>query len=101
MPIYEVADLEATLQALAARGRQRQGAAFEIPNGPCHVGVLSGNQFAIFQDIVGVMEGAYADPTNRHADEREITTVRRSLMKLGLQVVAFNWPGSPATRAAR
>ncbi len=69
MPIYEVADLEATLQALAARGWQRQGAAFEIPNGPCQtLADPSGNQFTIFQDIrPGAMEGAYADPTNRHA----------------------------------
>ena len=69
MPIYEVANLEATSQALRARGWQPQGASFEIPNGPCQTFAdPSGNPFALFEDIrPGAMEGAYADPANRHA----------------------------------
>lgn len=69
MPIYQVADLKATAEALRGRGWRPQGASFEIPNGPCHTFVdPSGNPFAIFEDVrPNAMEGAYADPTNRHA----------------------------------
>ena len=34
LPVYEVADLGATIRELRARGWQPQGARFEIPNGP-------------------------------------------------------------------
>ena len=69
LPVYEVADLGATIRELRARGWQPQGARFEIPNGPCQTFAdPSGNQFAIFEDVrPGAMEGAYADPANLHA----------------------------------
>ena len=36
MPVLAVADLNATVEELRARGRRSEGEAFEIPNGPCY-----------------------------------------------------------------
>lgn len=52
MPVYEVADLDATVEVLSGRGWRPEGPRFEIPNGPCHVfRDPSGNAYAIFQDV--------------------------------------------------
>ena len=36
MPVLAVADLDATIAALKARGWRGEGEAFKIPNGPCY-----------------------------------------------------------------
>jgi predicted enzyme related to lactoylglutathione lyase len=69
MPVLAVADLDATIAALKARGWQSDGEAFEIPNGRCYrFADPSGNPYALFQnDRPGAMERAYADPDNANA----------------------------------
>ena len=69
MPVLAVADLDATIAALKARGWQSEGEVFEIPNGPCYRFVdPSGNPYALFQnDRPEAMERAYADKDNANA----------------------------------
>jgi predicted enzyme related to lactoylglutathione lyase len=69
MPVLAVADLEATVAALKARGWRSEGEAFGIPNGPCYrFADPSGNPYALFQnDRPEAMERAYADPDNANA----------------------------------
>ena len=69
MPVLAVADLNATVQELLARGWRQEGVAFEIPNGPCHRFLdPSGNPFALFQNNrPDAMGRAYADPDNPNA----------------------------------
>ena len=51
LPVYEVADVKATVKRLAKAGWVIAGEAFEIPNGPCQlVEDPSGVEMAIFQD---------------------------------------------------
>jgi predicted enzyme related to lactoylglutathione lyase len=59
LPIYEVANIEATMNALTRRGWEAEGEPFEIPNGPCCLfHDTSGNELAIFQDVrPGALEG--------------------------------------------
>jgi predicted enzyme related to lactoylglutathione lyase len=66
MPVFAVADLDAAVASLRARGWQSQGEAFEIPGGPCYrFADPSGNPFALFQnDRPDAMEQAYADRDN-------------------------------------
>ena len=69
MPVLAVADLDATIAALKARGWQTEGEPFEIPNGPCYrFADPSGNPYALFQnDRPEAMELAYADKDNANA----------------------------------
>jgi predicted enzyme related to lactoylglutathione lyase len=69
MPVLAVADLDATVAALKARGWQSEGEAFEIPNGTCYrFADPSGNPYALFQnDRPSAMEQAYADKDNARA----------------------------------
>ena len=69
MPVIAVAELDAAVAALTARGWRSDGERFEIPNGPCYRFTdPSGNPVAIFQnDRPGVMERSYADRTNANA----------------------------------
>jgi predicted enzyme related to lactoylglutathione lyase len=69
MPVLAVADLDATIAALKARGWRSEGEAFEIPNGPCHrFADPSSNPYALFQnDRPEAMERAYAGPDNANA----------------------------------
>jgi catechol 2,3-dioxygenase-like lactoylglutathione lyase family enzyme len=69
MPVLAVADLEATVAALKARGWRSEGAAFGTPNGPSYrFADPSGNPYALFQnDRPQAMERAYADPDNANA----------------------------------
>ncbi len=73
MPVIAVADLDAAVAALKARGWQSEGEAFEIPNGTCYrFADPSGNAYALFQnDRPDAMERAYADQTNPNAPTRE------------------------------
>lgn len=49
MPVLAVPDLNASIAALKARGRQSEGEAFEIPNGPCYrFADPIGNPYALF-----------------------------------------------------
>jgi hypothetical protein len=51
MPVLAVADLNATVEELRARGRRSEGEAFEIPNGPCYrFADPGGNPYALFQN---------------------------------------------------
>ena len=63
MPVIAVADLDATIADLKARGWRSEGDRFEVPNGPClRFTDPSGNQYAILQnDRPDAMERAYAD----------------------------------------
>jgi predicted enzyme related to lactoylglutathione lyase len=69
MPVFAVADLEAAVAALQARGWRSDGDAFEVPNGPCRCFVdPSGNRCALLQnDRPDAMERAYADEGNPRA----------------------------------
>jgi predicted enzyme related to lactoylglutathione lyase len=69
MPVLAVADLDATVKGLRARGWHSDGEAFEIPNGRCYRFTdPSGNPYALFQnDRPEAMERAYADPDNANA----------------------------------
>ncbi len=69
MSVLAVADLDATIADLKARGWQSDGDVFGIPNGPCcRFTDPSGNQMAIFQnDRPKAMETAYADADNAKA----------------------------------
>ena len=69
MPVLAVADLDATITALKARGWQSDGEAFEIPNGTCfRCADPSGNPYALFQnDRPEAMERAYAAKDNADA----------------------------------
>ena len=69
MPVLAVADLEAAIAALKARGWQSEGEAFAIPNGRCYrFADPSGNPYALFQnDRPEAMERAYADKDNLNA----------------------------------
>ena len=69
MPIFAVANLNATIVALKQRGWRSDSDAFEIPNGPCYRFVdPSGNPLAVFQnDRPEAMERAFADPDNANA----------------------------------
>jgi predicted enzyme related to lactoylglutathione lyase len=69
MLVLAVADLDATVKELVARGWKSEGEAFEVPNGPCCRFVdPSGNPYAILQnDRPEAMERAYADPDNANA----------------------------------
>jgi predicted enzyme related to lactoylglutathione lyase len=69
MPVLAVADLDATITALKARGWRSEGEKFEIPNGPCYrFADPSGNPYALFQnDRPWAMERAYADKDNANA----------------------------------
>jgi hypothetical protein len=69
MPVLAVADLNAAIAALKARGWRSEGEAFEIPNGPCYrFADPSGNPCALFQnDRPEAMERAYADKDNANA----------------------------------
>jgi hypothetical protein len=69
MPVLAVANLDATVKELLARGWQSEGEAFEVPNGPCDRSAdPSGNPFALFQnDRPEAMERAYANPDNAKA----------------------------------
>jgi hypothetical protein len=69
MPILAVADLEAAVAELRARGWRSEGEVFEVPNGPCcRFADPSGNPYALFQnDRPRAMERAYADPDNANA----------------------------------
>lgn len=52
IPVFEVADLEATARELKKRGWRPESASFEIPNGPCYVFEdPSQNRFAFFQNV--------------------------------------------------
>jgi hypothetical protein len=66
MPVLAVADLDAAVAALKARGWQSEEEAFAIPNGPCYCFAdPSGNAYALFQnDRPDAMGRAYADPDN-------------------------------------
>src|ERR1700681_3886451 len=51
MPVLAVADLDAAIADLKARGWQSEGEAFEIPNGPCYrLTDLFGNPYALIQN---------------------------------------------------
>jgi predicted enzyme related to lactoylglutathione lyase len=69
MPVFAVADLEATVKELRARGWQSNGEAFEIPNGRCYrFADPTGNPYALFQnDRPDAMERAYAETDNANA----------------------------------
>jgi catechol 2,3-dioxygenase-like lactoylglutathione lyase family enzyme len=69
LPIYEVADLKATVAAMVKAGWKPEGAAFEVPNGPCRMFKdPSGNEVCLLQDVrPGAMEAAYLDPSNANA----------------------------------
>jgi predicted enzyme related to lactoylglutathione lyase len=69
MPVLAVADLEAVVKELRARGWQSEGEAFDIPNGRCYrFSDPSGNPYALFQnDRPEAMERAYADTDNADA----------------------------------
>ena len=69
MPVLAVADLDATVEELRARGWRSEGEAFEIPNGPCYrFADPSGNRYALFQnDRPEAMELAYTDRDNANA----------------------------------
>ena len=63
MPVLAVADLDATIAALKARGWRSEGRCSRY-----RVADPSGNPYALFQnDRPGVMERAYADPDNANA----------------------------------
>ena len=52
MPVFAVADLDATVKALKKRGWKAQGGRIEIPNGPCYAFEdPSKNRFAIFENV--------------------------------------------------
>jgi predicted enzyme related to lactoylglutathione lyase len=69
MPIFAVADLDATVTELRSRGWQSDGEPFGVPNGPCLCFVdPSGNRVAVLRnDRPEAMERSYADPDNTHA----------------------------------
>lgn len=51
LPVYEVADLKATVKLLRKAGWTLEGETFEIPNGPCRlVKDPSGVESALFED---------------------------------------------------
>ncbi|MEA3189479.1 MAG: hypothetical protein QOD77_61 [Thermoplasmata archaeon] len=69
LPIWEVADLEATRAELEKLGWVGQDPGFETPNGPCLLFTdPSGNEWAALEDRrPGAMEQAYADGRNPNA----------------------------------
>jgi len=69
LPIYEVKNLESTVNRLKSRNCRPDSGPFEIPNGPCYVFKdPSGNEFAIFQDVrPNAMGVSYANPDNPRA----------------------------------
>jgi predicted enzyme related to lactoylglutathione lyase len=52
LPVFEVANLKASVKEFKSRGWQPERGEFEIPNGPCYLFKdPSGNQMALFQDV--------------------------------------------------
>ena len=67
MPIYAVADLDATCDALRARGWTPAAGPFEVPDGPCYTFAdPSGNPIALLGAVrPDALTRAYADPAVR------------------------------------
>jgi predicted enzyme related to lactoylglutathione lyase len=69
LPIWAVADIDATAEWLHATGWGDAMTRVEVPDGPCLVlRDPSGNEVALLQqDRPGAMPGAYQDPSNDRA----------------------------------
>jgi hypothetical protein len=69
LPIYAVADIEATVDALTEKGWARHAGPLGTPEGPAVV-LHDGSATAVALlrvDRPGVMDDAYEDPTNAHS----------------------------------
>jgi predicted enzyme related to lactoylglutathione lyase len=66
LPIWTVADLDATVAHLAAAGFADRGETAGTPDGPVHVlRDLDGNELGLLQqDVPNALAPRYADPTN-------------------------------------
>jgi predicted enzyme related to lactoylglutathione lyase len=52
LPVFAVADIDATVADLKSRGWQAESGPFEIPDGPCYLfRDRSGNQLAVFGNV--------------------------------------------------
>lgn len=72
LPIWTVADLDATVAHLAAAGFADQGETAGTPDGPVHVlRDLDGNELGLLQqDIPNALAARYTDPANPNAVPR-------------------------------